>query len=357
MAGVLSLLLTVVACLLAAVALVVGVIVLGAWWFSTPHYRGPVTDHFDGERFRNLPSVPHNEWRDVAKWVSTRQERGPWGPYRNVPPGPKPVERVTGTQLLVTVVNHTTVLVQVAGLNILTDPIWAERCGPLPGVGPRRVRPPGIRFEDLPRIDVVLLSHNHYDHCDPVALKRLARDHHPRLVVPLGCRSFLERKGIPVATEMDWWDSFALADGVTVHAVPSKHFSGRGGFDRDRSLWAGYVIDTPAGRVYFAGDTGFGGHFAAIGERFPAPRVALLPIGAFRPEWFMSRVHVSPDESMRAHEIVAARTSVATHFGTFRLANDGETEAADRIRALARERGPERPPFVVPEFGHAIEVP
>lgn len=356
MSGALGLLLTLVVSLLLAIALVVGVIVLGAWWFSTPPYRGPVSDHFDGRRFRNLPRVPHNEFRDVAKWMSTRRP-GAWEPYRDVPPGPRPLERVAGDRLLVTVVNHTTVLVQTRGLNILTDPVWAERCGPLPGVGPRRVRPPGIRFEELPPIDVVLLSHNHYDHCDVGSLRRLARSHAPRLVVPLGCRTFLEGKDVHVAAELDWWHSVEIADGVAVHAVPARHFSGRGGFDRDRSLWAGFVVTTPAGNVYFAGDSGFGDHFAAIGERFDAPRVALLPIGAYRPEWFMSRVHVSPDESMRAHDIVRARLSIATHFGTFRLADDGETEAADRIRALVTERGEGRAPFVVPTFGEAIEVP
>lgn len=350
-----SLLVDLLVGIVAALGIVAGVLVAMGWFLSTPPWRGPASDHFNGLRFRNDASMVHAGLRDVGRWMATRKPI-PWGRPRDVPPGPRPVERVEGSRLRATLVNHTTVLLQTHGLNILTDPIWSERCGPVPGVGPRRVRPPGIRFEDLPPIDVVLLSHNHYDHCDLRTLKRLARGHHPRVVVPLGCRAFLEGKGIPIFAELDWWDGVDLGNEVRVTAVPARHFSGRGLFDRDRSLWAGYVIATPAGNTFFAGDTGFGHHFEAIRDRFGQPRLALLPIGAFRPEWFMSRVHMSPDEALRAHAIVGARLSLATHFGTFRLADDGETEAAERIAAFDSARPAGETRFVVPSFGEAIEV-
>jgi L-ascorbate metabolism protein UlaG (beta-lactamase superfamily) len=320
------------------------------WLASAPPYHGPVTDHFDGQQFRNQRATAHNDFRDAAKWATTRQ-RGAWSAYRSEPHGPVPPRRVEGNQLRVTFVNHTTVLIQTHGVNILTDPIWSERCGPVSWFGPRRVRPPGIRFEDLPPIDVVLLSHNHYDHCDLPSLRRLARTHKPTLVAPLGNKRFLERRGIPVAHELDWWASTGITADVSVTAVPARHFSGRGLFDRDRSLWSGFVVATPSGSICFAADTGYGDHFAEIRRRLGAPRLALLPIGAFRPEWFMSRVHMSPEQALEAHRQLGAHTSVATHFGTFQLADDAETEAQERI-ALAQTAE-----FCVLGFGEGREVP
>lgn len=339
-----------------AVAATIVLIVLLGWMVSTPPYRGPISDHFDGRRFRNQLATTHNDFRDAARWAATRQ-RGRWSAWRDEPPGTTPPPRIQGTELRVTFVNHTTVLLQTASLNILTDPIWSDRCGPVPWFGPRRVRPPGIRFEDLPPIDVVVLSHNHYDHCDLPTLQRLARTHTPRLIAPLGNRRFLERRGIPVIAELDWWHSTTVSPGVTVTAIPARHFSGRGLFDRDRSLWAGFMIDTPAGSICFAADTGFGDHFTEIRERLGAPRLALLPIGAFRPEWFMSRVHMSPEEALAAHHRLGARTSMATHFGTFRLADDGESEAPERIATALAKAPLNGSEFWVLGFGEGRRVP
>jgi L-ascorbate metabolism protein UlaG (beta-lactamase superfamily) len=347
--------LNVLLALVFSVVLVVGLIVTLGWLVSTPPYRGPVTDHFDGQHFRNQRATHHNDFRDAAKWAATRQ-RGFWKAYRDVPAGPPPPPKVEGDQLRVTFVNHTTVLLQTHGVNILTDPIWSERCGPVSWFGPRRVRPPGIRFDDLPPIDVVLLSHNHYDHCDLPTLKRLTRAHRFKLIAPLGNKRFLERRGIPVFQELDWWGSAYVSGELTVTAVPARHFAGRGLFDRDRSLWAGFCIGTPSGSTYFAADTGFGEHFAEIGRRIGAPRLALLPIGAFRPEWFMSRVHMSPEQALEAHRQLGAQTSVATHFGTFQLADDAETEAPERIAmGIARMTSATR--FWVLGFGEGRDVP
>ncbi len=342
--------LTLLLSLVVAIAIVAGVIVTLGWLVSTPPYRGPVTDHFDGRRFRNQRATSHNDFRDAAKWAANRQ-RGPWRARRDEPPGPPPPKRVDGDQLRVTFVNHTTVLLQTHGINILTDPIWSERCGPVSWFGPRRVRPPGIRFDDLPPIDVVLLSHNHYDHCDLPSLKRIARIDKPKLIAPLGNREFLERRRIPVHQELDWWQSIELTSSITVTAIPARHFSGRGFFDRDRSLWSGFWIQTPSGSICFAADTGYGEHFTEIHDRMGRPRLALLPIGAFRPEWFMSRVHMSPEQALEAHNDLGAHTSVATHFGTFPLADDGETEAPERIAAAAVDE------FWVLAFGEGRDVP
>jgi L-ascorbate metabolism protein UlaG (beta-lactamase superfamily) len=323
---------------------------------SGPVHRGPRTDHFDGEAFRNLREIPHGGFGAFLKWQWTR-ERGAWT-TRDGPVGPRPPARVPRGGMRVTFVNHATTLLQQDGLNILTDPIWSERCSPFTWVGPRRQRPPGIRFEDLPPIDVVVVSHNHYDHLDLASLKRLADGHHPRFFVGLGNRALLEKAGIDRVTEIDWWQTVRLEGEVELTGVPAQHFSNRGLFDRDGTLWLGYLVRGPAGSAFFAGDTGAGPHFAEIRRRFGSPRLALLPIGAFRPEWFMSGVHVSPEEAVAAHETLGAATSVGIHFGTFALADDGQDEPATALQAaLARRPEGRRPRFLVLAPGEGRDLP
>ena len=221
----------------------------------------------------------------------------------------------------VTLINHSTLLLQQWGGNILTDPIWSRRAGPSTWIGPRRRREPGVRWEDLPQIDIVLLSHNHYDHLDVATLRRLADRGQSQYVVPAGAGRLLRSRNIGPVHELDWGESLTLAP-ATIHCVPALHFSGRSLFDRNRTLWCGYVIEAADLIVYFAGDTAFGDHFAQIRERFGAPRLALLPIGAYEPRWFMSPVHMAPAEAVRAHLILGARTSIAIHHGTFQLGDE-----------------------------------
>jgi L-ascorbate metabolism protein UlaG (beta-lactamase superfamily) len=306
-------------------------------------------------RFRNQTPIEHESFGDLVRWMANR-EPGPWRKWTEVPPAPSPPLRVERGEMRVTFINHSTVLVQMDGINVLTDPIWSERCSPVSFAGPRRAVPPGLRFEQLPPIDVVFVSHNHYDHMDLPTLRRLAAERRPRILVPLGNKRTLDRGGVNGGEELDWWQPARVRDGVHVHAVPAQHFSGRGLFDRDRALWAGFVVTGPAGAMYFAGDTGFGPHFSQIRERYGPPRLALLPIGAFRPEWFMSRVHMSPDDALRAHETLGAGASVGIHFGTFRLTDDGQDEPAERVATLLKEREP-RPRFWVLGFGEGRDVP
>ena len=225
-------------------------------------------------------------------------------------------------------------LLQQSGSNILTDPIWSERASPLTWIGPRRRGTPGVRWEDLPRIDIVLLSHNHYDHLDLATLRRLADRGQSQFVVPAGVARLLRSQSIGPVHELDWGESLALARS-TIHSVPAMHFSARGIFDRNRTLWCGYVIEAAGRIVYFAGDTGFGDHFAHIRERFGAPRLALLPIGAYEPRWFMSPVHMGPEEAVRAHRDSGANTSIAIHHGTFQLTDEGIDTPKQRLHALA----------------------
>lgn len=309
----------------------------------------PPTDHFDGNRFHNVRPIDHSAL-DLWRWQLTK-EPGVWRNWVDAPPGPPPPTTV-GDGFRVTFINHATVLVQIDGVNVLTDPIWSDRCSPVSWAGPRRHRPAGIRFDDLPPIDAVLLSHNHYDHLDLPTLRRLAARDRPLILAGLGNRPLLEKGGVDgEIIELDWWDSTRIG-GVLSHFVPARHFSARGVCDRNRSLWGGWMLEGKGGRVYFAGDTGWDDHFDLIRGRIGPPDVALLPIGAFRPRWFMAPVHIGPDEAIAAHRALGASTTIPIHYGTFFLGDDGETEALDELRRALQETNLESE-FAILEFGEA----
>lgn len=324
-------------------------------------HEGPVSDHFDGKHFMNPGQSGPRSAGSVFKWLLTRKP-GPWREWTEAPAGPPPPERVSGGHILLTFVGHSTLLVQMDGLNILTDPVWSNRASPLSWIGPHRHRPPGLRFEDLPPIDVILQSHDHYDHYDVRTIRRIAAKWNPQFISPLGLRTRLASHGIAKGssvTELDWWQSETVPPQLKVTSVPARHFSGRGLGDRNRTLWCGYVMQGLSGTVYFAGDTAYGSHFQEIRKRFPAIRLALLPIGAIRPEWLMGPVHISPSDAVRAHHDLAAATTIAIHFGTFRLADDGEDEPVTELnRALdAVPATAPRPRFWALGHGEGREIP
>jgi len=309
----------------------------------------PFSRHFDGKRFFN-PNAPQvRGFLDVLRWkLTTRPEPSPR--FVSDVEQSKPPSSVEGNELRVTLINHSTLLLQQDGSNILTDPIWSERASPVAWAGPRRRRKPGVRWEDLPRIDIVLLSHNHYDHLDIATLRRLGDRGQSQFIVPARVGRLLRSHRIGPVHELDWGESLPFAR-TTIHSVPASHFSSRGLFDRNRTLWCGYVIEAANRVIYFAGDTAFGGHFVQIRERFGTPRLALLPIGAYEPRWFMSSVHMSPEDAVRAHEILGAETSIAIHHGTFQLADD----AIDTPRKLLGECAP-GDSFLVPGNGQFVTL-
>ncbi|HVO30266.1 MAG TPA: MBL fold metallo-hydrolase, partial [bacterium] len=228
----------------AFVALVPMVMALFGCCLDGPAYHGPVSDHFDGKRFHNEVDDMHAAG-GLLKWM-THRKHGAWASHAGELPGPPPPASVADSAMRVTFVNHSTVLLQTDGLNVLTDPIWSDRAGPYSWAGEKRKRPPGIRFEDLPKIDVVIISHNHYDHFDLPTLVRLAKRDHPRVFSGLGNAEYLRQHGVD-ANDLDWWQSVELRGGVTLTSVPAKHFSGRGAFDMARTLWTGYVLQGPSG--------------------------------------------------------------------------------------------------------------
>lgn len=321
-----------------------------------PGYKGPKSDHFDGKHFHNQLPTRNPSFRDIIKWARNR-ELGPWSGYIESPPGPPPPKRLRKGALRVTFVNHATVLIQMDNLNILTDPIWSERSSPVEWAGPKRMHPPGIRFEDLPPIDYVLISHNHYDQLNIKTLKHLYKKFKPHFFTGLGNSKLLNKKGILKTEDLDWWQRVKLSDDIRLTGVPAQHFSSRGFFDHNKTLWMGFIIEGTVGAVYFAGDTGYGPHFKQIRERFGPIHFAMLPIGAYKPRWLMSPVHISPEEAVQAHRELEASISMGIHFGTFIIADDGQKEPVEELYKALDETAIPHSQFWVLDFGEGREVP
>ncbi|HKO11051.1 MAG TPA: MBL fold metallo-hydrolase [Acidobacteriaceae bacterium] len=310
-------------------------------------------EHYRSGRFFN-PGVRDHGFLQAIKWMLGRRI-GPWPKWITSEPGAPPPGSVPGDALRITFVNHATVLMQTQELNLLTDPVWSRRVSPVRFAGPMRHRDPGIRFEDLPRIDGVLISHNHYDHFDRPTLRRLAAEHDPAAFCPLGLAKPLRALGFGDVHELDWWHS-AEWGGVRLHCVPAQHFSARGPFDRNRTLWCGWVMAGEAGNIYFAADTGFGEFFREVASRFAPLRFAMLPIGAYEPEWFMGPIHMTPEQAVEAWSLLGAPEAMAIHFGTFSLADDAERAPVDRLLAALPGR-PDAERFWIPVEGEGRMIP
>lgn len=288
-----------------------------------PYYGGPTSDHFNGTRFFNPNGIEPLGLKDVIRW-NLGEKRARWPRQLDLASPARPASKVSGGDLRVTMIGHASMLIQVADLNILVDPVWSPRVSPVSFAGPKRVIEPGIEFDHLPPIDVVIVTHNHYDHLDLATLKRLCETFNPLILTPLGNDTII-RIAVPDAriVPLDWSESWEV-DGVTFTAEPCHHWSARGLRDRSMALWAAFVIETPAGRIYHVGDTGFHGgrNYRALAEKYGDFRLAILPIGAYEPRWFMEAQHQNPSEAVEGFRLINAAHAIGHHFGTFQLTNE-----------------------------------
>jgi L-ascorbate metabolism protein UlaG (beta-lactamase superfamily) len=302
-----------------------------------PGYHGPRSDHFDGRLFFNPDASAGRSFRDFLRWRRTANPK-PWPRYIGNRARPALPASLEPGQVALTFINHVTFLIQFPGLNVLTDPVYSERASPFRHMGPRRVRDPGLAFADLPPIHVVLVSHNHYDHLDLATLLRLEAGHAPHFITGLGNRAFLKSSGLHNVDELDWWQSAEVAKAGVI-MTPAQHWSTRGLGNRNRSLWGGFIVRAGGRQVYFAGDTGYWKHFTDIHARFGRMDLALLPIGAYEPRWFMCDQHMNPDDAVRAHVDLEAQTSIGTHFGCFALTDEGIDDPVVELAAARQAHG------------------
>jgi L-ascorbate metabolism protein UlaG (beta-lactamase superfamily) len=292
------------------------------------YYDGPVSDHFDGERFYDPHGAAPKRRRDLLRWFVERHVRGgkaAWPARTPLIDADHPPQRVEGTAWRISYVGHASLLIQTCGLNILLDPVWSQRASPFRFAGPKRVNDPGVAFADLPPIDVVLVSHGHYDHLDLPTLSRLTSAYRPRVITPLGNDAIMRAHDRAIAAQgFDWGDRVELGDGVAVTLAPTRHWTARSLSDRNEALWASFVIETPGGRIYFVADSGYGDghHFSAARERYGPFRLAILPIGAYEPRWFMRDQHMNPAESVQAFRDCGAALALGHHYGTFQLTDE-----------------------------------
>ena len=328
------------------------------------YYEGPASDHFDGARFFNpdgdadtaAPPTGGSRAGFFWRYLTGNDGRPEWPKSVAVTPG-KPEPRVDGERMVVTWIGHASVLVQTQGLNILTDPV-SDRAGPL-GFGPTRVAAPGVRFEDLPKIDLVLVSHNHYDHLDKATLKRLWERDRPRIVTSLGNDSVIGQTGAE-ATALDWGQRLQLKPGVEVVVARNHHWGSRWFTDRNRALWSAFTLKLPGGNLFFAGDTGLGdGEWPREAATEGPIRLALIPIGAFRfvPGQMGSGSHIGPADAVRVFDRLGASIAIPIHWGTFRLSFEARDTPPRMLDAILRGTGGDTSRFAPVEIGMPFEVP
>lgn len=308
---------------------------------------------FDGVKFDNIEPFDDKSIFDLLSWkFGSMSESTPWPDEINSKQLKLSSQR--SVKPIITVINHSSVLIQVDNLNIITDPHYSLRASPVQFAGPKRVIKPGIAFDDLPVIDIVLISHNHYDHLDLDTLKRLKDRDAPKFVAGLKTKSFLADNGIYAAVDLDWWQSIT-ANKTKITFVPSQHWSARGIFDKREMLWGGFYIQNDY-KIYFAGDTGYGKFFKKIKEKLGAPELSLIPIGAYEPRWFMKDAHLNPRDSLKAFKDLGSNKMIGIHFGTFKLTDEGYNDPIETLHDEMKSLNIESKKIIVPTFGKAYSI-
>jgi L-ascorbate metabolism protein UlaG (beta-lactamase superfamily) len=262
---------------------------------------------------------------------------------------------LTYGQAALTYINHACDVIQFSDLSLITDPVFSQRTSPVKFAGPKRHRAPGATISQLPKLDVVLVSHNHYDHLDRESLLALEAQRHPLFIAPLGNRAYLTRLGLKNVVELDWWQTIEYGK-AKVTLVPTQHWSARGISDRYETLWGGFVIEHSGLKIFFAGDSGYCEHFKEIHAKFGPMDLSILPIGAYEPRWFMKWHHMNPADAVQAHRDLQSQFSVATHFGTFQLTDEGIDEPVLELKRALAVAGVAPDKFVERKNGQTIRV-
>ena len=315
----------------------------------------PKSDHYDGHKFFNPNGPgPKSLW-EVLKWQMTK-ERQLWPASRDNVATPKLAGELSDRQISTTFINHASHLLQYRGVNILTDPVFSERTSPFQWMGPKRARKPGLEFAQLPRIDAVVISHNHYDHMDEGSIRELAKRFDPVFIVPLGNGRLVKDFGAKKIVELDWWQETNLPGGASVILVPALHWSRRGLFDTNDCLWGGYVFRTEHTRTFFSGDTGYGDFFKKIRERLGPMDLSFIAIGAYEPRWFMKGHHMNPEDAVQAHIDLESKRTIGTHFGTFQLTDEGIDAPAETLKSALQAKGVPATAFTAPDNGQTTEI-
>jgi len=337
-------------------------ILIGCVGLEQPKEANPLPPHHTPKGFQNLYRPSERGFGDFLRWRFGLgpKETSPIPPeevsnYKpeSVQPTTSLIKQPDSNQVQITWIGHSTFLIQAEGVNLLTDPIWSDSCGPNSFLKVSRVVPPGVPFDGLPPIHAVLISHNHYDHLDAPTVKRLGNG--PTYFVPLGIAKWFEKRKIKNVVELDWWQTFPF-HGLKVHSVPIQHFSNRTLFDRNETLWSGWIVETKSAKIFFAGDTGYSPVFKEIGDRFGPIQISIIPIGAYRPRWFMSPVHVDPPEAIKILKDTHSQVAIAGHWGTFKLSDEPLGEPPVYLRKALREDGMDEGQFIPMKFGETLSL-
>lgn len=290
-----------------------------------------LSENYREGKFQNIDPRQKKRSRKAFWKFLTGKGKAQWPEWIELDPQDFPEDQEGD---FVQFINHSTVFIRVGGVNVLTDPIFSDRCSPVPFAGPKRVHQPGVKFADLPKIDVVLISHNHYDHLDLKTLKALQERDKPLIVSGIGQAAFFKKQGFNQVKLLDWWDTFEVFN-KRITFVPTQHFSSRGTFDRNQALWGSFVIESEQKKIYFAGDTGYGSFVDSLAQKFPNGfDLALIPIGAYLPESIMKPVHINPQEAFQMHQVLKSRLSIGIHWGTFQLTQEARLDPVNALKTL-----------------------